>query len=440
MPPPCLGLRLSETRDVRGAPLPPHIGILTVPAGPKLYRVWGPHVATRVGEAKTLGRNIKREPPRASGSSQVPLRRRLSLKGPDDAPPPEQLELALGLPDSEVHSIPVPDDGDLAGTRGEQRLALAVEAALAVTPSSLLNFHVRRNMGAPALVSATYSAKKKTWRWQVRAAPAFAGTERAHPKEALAAFWNSHEAKLQAEVKEVIEERIAALAPFSLDAFVPKAGKRVCRDPDRHELPPLPPEEIADTNVADTQHWQQISWAELEELITAKVPTQRFISPTLLSLTGDVVCALVNASRSPDEQPPFSALLLVLSKLLWPTRALGPRGTKVKGKQRQRIFGEKLRKARLGQWRTLFDEAMRCQCDYVHQDELMDEMEDEHSLPLSEHEAKLLLFAVKKGQPGSAVRRLDSAPNSRAMRMGIGSRVWQYALIAYARTANKSYL
>ena len=109
---------------------------------------------------------------------------------------------------------------------GEQHMAIAIEAVPAVTASSLLNFHVRRNTGAPALVSATYSAKKKTWRWQVRAAPAFAGTERAHPKEALAAFWSTHEAKLQAEMKEVIEERFAALAPFSLDAFVPKAGTR----------------------------------------------------------------------------------------------------------------------------------------------------------------------------------------------------------------------
>ena len=190
---------------------------------------------------------------------------------------------------------------------------------------------------------------------------------------------------------------------------MPKAGKRLCRDQDRHELPPLPPEEILDAQVADTQSWQQLSWAELEELITARVLTQRFISPTLLSLTGDVVSALVGAPRSTDENPPFSALLLVLPKLLWPTRALGPRGTKIKGKQRQRIFGDKLRKARLGQWRTLFEEVMRCQCDHVYQDDLADAMDDEHSLPLSEQEAKLLLFAVKKGQPGSAVRRLDSA-------------------------------
>ena len=36
-------------------------------------------------------------------------------------------------------------------------------------------------------------------------------------------------------------------------------------------------------------------------------------------------------------------------------------------------------------------------------------MEDEHSLPLSDQDAKTLLFAVKKGQPGKALRRLDAA-------------------------------
>ena len=105
-------------------------------------------------------------------------------------------------------------------------------------------------------------------RWQVRAAPAFAGTERAHPKEALAAFWNSHAAKLEDGMKEVIDERIATLAPFSLDAFVPKARKRMCRDSERHDLPSLPPAEIADAVAAESQNWQKLTWPQLEQLLT----------------------------------------------------------------------------------------------------------------------------------------------------------------------------
>ena len=243
----------------------------------------------------------------------------------------------------------------------------------------------------------------------VKHTPSFAGTERTHPSEALAAFWNTHETKLQADMKDVVNGHMATLATLSLDAFVPKAGKRICRDQHRHELPALPPVESADTQPAATAGWQCLTWEELQELITAKIPTQRFISPTLLALTGDVVTALVDAPPSPAEEAPFAALLLVLPKLLWPTRALGPRGVKVRGKQRQRIFGEKLRKARAGQWRALYHEAMQCQCEHVYQDDLADAMEDEHSLPLSDQEAKTLLFAVKKGQPGKALRRLDAA-------------------------------
>ena len=70
----------------------------------------------------------------------------------------------------------------------------------------------------------------------------------AHAREALAAFWNTHEAKLQADMKEVVNEHT-----LSLDGFVPKAGKRICRDQHRHELPALPPAESTDTQPATTE-------------------------------------------------------------------------------------------------------------------------------------------------------------------------------------------
>ena len=51
-----------------------------------------------------------------------------SLKGPDDAPPPEPCELALEVYNTDPESIPVPDDGDLASTPGGEQLVLAQQA------------------------------------------------------------------------------------------------------------------------------------------------------------------------------------------------------------------------------------------------------------------------------------------------------------------------
>ena len=50
----------------------------------------------------------------------------------------------------------------------------------AAQPRTLLKLMVSRAQGGPpVLISAAWISGKRSWRWQIRAAPALAGTERA---------------------------------------------------------------------------------------------------------------------------------------------------------------------------------------------------------------------------------------------------------------------
>ena len=196
---------------------------MTVPRSPpqrvgqRQKGFWHPMRGCRVGEAKQPGpekRPGNETPEDAEPPSQTVARRRLTCKQTDELPPVPDL-------DAEEDQLIEHEPMDIADA--------VAGAQAAPGPRSLLKMLVPRANGKETLLSAAHIGGRKVWRWQIRAAPALAGTERAHPADSLHAFFNRHQEALAAEAKQLIEARVSQLREHEVAAFTPPQQRNPLR-------------------------------------------------------------------------------------------------------------------------------------------------------------------------------------------------------------------
>ena len=196
-------------------------------------RCWHPCRGSRIGEAKQPGPDkraaTEQDPHEDAEMMHMQTRRRLLQKGPDHLPP-------------------IPDDAeldDLTDAVDTSPMGLApARVEPAANPRTLLKMMVSRAQGPPVLLilSAAWISGKRSWRWQIRAAPALSGTERAHPAESLAAFLQRHRDALSDEAGALIHARIVQLQEHDAPVYAPR---RIRSDPQRYAVPAAPLENHA---------------------------------------------------------------------------------------------------------------------------------------------------------------------------------------------------
>ena len=158
-------------------------------------------------------------------ASQIAVRRRITGKQVDDLPPVPDLE-------DEEDSLLEQDNMVIAEEGAGAQAALG--------PRTLLKMLVPRANGKETLLSASHIGGRKVWRWQIRAAPAMAGTERAHPADSLQAFLTRHRDSFGAEAQPLIEARVLQLQEHAADAYTPNQQRRIRSDPQRFAVPATP--------------------------------------------------------------------------------------------------------------------------------------------------------------------------------------------------------
>ena len=305
---------------------------------PALQHYWHPLRGNRIGEATNPGPDkrlpMDQDPSEDESLTHLQTRRRLLHKGPDALPPvPDDEDLQESLPDMDA-------------TMQDTAIARLEPAA---QPRTLLKLMVSRAQGGPpVLLSAAWISGKRSWRWQIRAAPAIAGTERAHPAASLDAFYQRHRDALSSDAEALIQAKIQQLQEHEAPAYAPEAARRIRSDLQRYAVPAAP-EDNGD-RAGDGTTMPTLQWSQILRVATSRIPMERHIPHCLQGLTREVIrlCAR-NLVAADAQEAPYGALLFVLPKLAWPSHAVRPEGTKPHGRQRQKIISARLQRLLEGQ-------------------------------------------------------------------------------------------
>ena len=385
----------------------------------------------RVGEASHPGpgnpKRARSEGPVPEGRdadfAPLPVRRR--RQGKQQVPSQE-----LAVEDAWIAEFDEPESpAALGSTDDAESAAPGSSAALgsrdvpmsAPRPSMKVSAH--RLAGTQALVGATYLGDKKVWRWQVRSHPPFAGTERQHPADSLEAFIRSHADKFDAVSLELLHSKVTELRTYSVDSLVPSGPKRVRVDMGRHDLVSIPTEllspamESVPSPIQDATHTgsRLPSW-ELHFLMANRLPVQRHLPPSTLAMLSQVIVSILKPCPPEDDAAARRrALLFVLPKVIWPSAAVSPDGTRPRGRQRQRRIAQRMTRALDGDWISLCEESRSwaiaaMQVPHGNDEGDLDPDEDPEPSPLSASQAQRILREVMKGSQSAALTKIDAPP------------------------------
>ena len=120
----------------------------------------------------------------------------------------------------------------------------------------------------------------------------------------------------------------------------------------------------------------------------------------------EVICLCLQQQTAENDHAPYGALLYILPKAAWPSRAVRPSGTRPHGRQRQRVIAARLQRILQGQAHELLtelcDEARTLPLPEVADNDVAELTED----ILTQQQANAILRKMNQGQQSLSLKSL----------------------------------